>query len=107
MPTRLTRMITLTDRAVRILEADWPVVAHTHDRIGDITYWLNVRMHRDGRTLVYAGKDPSHGRPWRGGVLLDPPPIYIPAAVRSIGELGTFPDHMIRVCIASLPATDI
>jgi hypothetical protein len=63
-----TRTITLTGRPpVRIDEDNWPVIAKAADKTWDNRYecqanrtwkwWINVRQHEDGRTIVYAGYD--------------------------------------------------
>lgn len=61
-----TRTITLTNRPpVKIREDAWPVIANASDKDYDNQYefqanrtwkwFINVRQHEDGRTLVYAG----------------------------------------------------
>jgi hypothetical protein len=50
--------------AVRIDDEDWPSVAHARVRRGDIECWLRVRMHADGRALVYGAAE-------RAGALRD------------------------------------
>jgi hypothetical protein len=60
-----TRVITLTDRQpVKIVEADWPLIASAKDAWCDNEYdfqafrktvwFLGVRQHADGRAIVYA-----------------------------------------------------
>jgi len=122
-----TRTITLTDRTpVRIAEDAWPLVAEATDNsfagndYGRLrqalarnevdTYSLRVRQHADGRTLVYGvlcGATVWTGTTdHRGGELL-PDGSDIPAAIRRVGEECGLPDHVIRECIADLPAEEI
>lgn len=143
--TPKTRTITLTDRPpVRIREAEWPIIASARGdsyrgdpsrhsqalRQGECDeYWLRVRQHADGRTIVYgvldaaiaAWRQPAGGESRRGGVLLTPPegratdprdvtPIIWPGiidAIRRVGEDCHLPESVIRECIADLPAEEI
>ena len=70
-----TRTITLTNRPpVRITEERWPIIAEAVDEQYDNEFrfqanrtsdwWIRVRQHEDGRTLVYAGYD--YGTNWQG-----------------------------------------
>ena len=120
MDTTKTRTITLTDRPpVRIREADWPVIASA---VGDSRtrpeepdyetddYAVRVRQHADGRTIVYSVVDGA--TTWTGtesrreGELLDAG-ADVAAAIRRVGEEAEIPDHLIRDCIADLPAVEL
>jgi len=126
-----TRIVTLTGRPpVRIVEAEWPVIAQGDgDSYGDgdgarhsqavhrgevDEYTMRVRQHADGRTLVYGALSAAaaawgagaEGEDWRGGRLLGPG-ADIASAIRTVGEEGHIPDHIIRECIAGLPAEDL
>ena len=126
------RTITLTDRApVEIDANEWPTIAiasgdsysgsdyakHQQARSqGEIdTYTLRARKHADGRVLVYGVLDaaiaawqaPAGGEDRRAGALLAPANGNIAATIRSVGEQCRIPDHVIRDCIASLPAERI
>jgi len=121
------RTITLTDRRpVKIIEDEWPVLARaTGDSyqgddyarrqqaqaIGELDdYYLYVRQHAEGRTIVYGILDAANA--WtcsesrRGGQLLDAG-ADIAAAIREVGEDCGLPDSVIRECIADLPAEEI
>ena len=126
-----TRIITLTDRPpVRIVEDEWPVVVSaTGDsyRGNDCArhqqalsqgecdeYWLMVRQHQDGRSIVYARLDaaiaawhqPAGGENWRGGALL-PAGGNLAAVLRRVGEAAGLPVSLIRDAIAGLPPENI
>jgi hypothetical protein len=125
--TPKTRTITLTDRPpVKINEADWPILAEGSgntfegvepgrrrqaDENGDVEkWWLLVRQHADGRTIVYGIVEAScfqdSREDWRGGELL-PAGSDLAAAIRRVGESGHLPDRIIRECIADLPAEEL
>lgn len=106
-----TRVITLTGRApVRIVEADWPLIARASDHDGyvasqaDRTWTLRVRQHDDGRTIVYGVYSTS----WQGerdeaaGELLDAGED-IPAAIHRVAE-SCGCERLVAACIADLPA---
>lgn len=129
------RTITLTDRApVRILETDWPVIAHGsyawHDnqhrsqanRTKDIN--IRVRQHDDGRAIVYGVYDYSTS--WQGASGLEVKAGVMCAfgadlagAVREVGEqlIGRLTEHgsedvahvhdAVAECIGDLPAVDL
>lgn len=124
--TTKTRIITLTNRApVSIVEADWPIIAvGKDDSYGSIDpcchqqalsqgqldeYSLRVRMHADGRVIVYGVLSSAEAwtgtEDWRGGELLDTSDD-IAAAIRRVGE-PRIPDSVIRECIADLPAVEL
>lgn len=123
-----TRTITMTDRPpVRIRPDDWPIVAAAdgdsftgsdparHQQAlqrGEVDkYVLKVRRHANGRTIVYGTlrsahpgwNQPAGGIDWRGGELLADGENE-PAAIRRVGEDAGIPEHLIRECIADLPA---
>ena len=142
-----TRTITLTDHPpVTIQEDAWPIIAEAKVEVNRrgttplppyecAAWWLIVRQHADGRTLVYGVADaPSRGWPthgcvnWKGGVLLIPGEIHarhlgLPArgdegateglvsAIKWVGaclcDEGGAPANVVRECIASLPAEPI
>jgi hypothetical protein len=125
------RTITLTARPpVRIEEGEWPVIARgsgdsyaggdfgKHRQAlaqGEVdTYSLRVRMHADGRHLVYgvlvsanaAWRAPAGGECRRGGELLDKEEDVVSAILR-VGEDLHIPDGVVRECIADLPAEEL
>lgn len=125
------RTITLTGRPpVAIAEGDWPLVANARDCQRDteqycdansVSRWfIGVRQHRDGRTLVYAtykftcnfGDDVNIRR----GVLLNAgsDPIKavetVCAQMRSAAHYGNDAsrwDELEHECIADFPAVAI
>lgn len=119
-----TRTITLTGRApVKINDAQWPVLAEAggdayvgtdsairtqlRQRSEIDTYTLKVRQHADGRALVYGVMDAAYGSTgYRGGELLTRTDD-IATAIRRVGESCKLPEHIIRECIADLPAEEI
>jgi hypothetical protein len=134
-----TRKVTLTGRApVSIVEEEWPVVASAsgdsysgcdygryQQALGQgecDRYYLTVRQHADGRTLVYgvldaaisARNQPARGEDRRGGYLLKPGDGMAPmseedlaARIRQVGEECELPDSIIRECVADLPAEEL
>ena len=127
--TPATRTITLTDRQpVTISDADWPSIASAaHDwHEGEFKHqanrhrsgWLRVRLHADGRAIVY-GRD-TYSTVWQGeddhdlraGVLLAAG-ADLPAEIRRVAESliergGWDGLHEIaQDCIADLPAERI
>jgi hypothetical protein len=131
MTTTITksRTITLTGRApVKVVEADWPVIAHGNSEQFDNEFRfqafettdidLRVRQHADGRAIVYGVYDHDTRHPgdecalWRCGVLLEPG-ADLAAAVQEVGdELLTLSDDkdvvaVTRACIADLPPVAI
>jgi hypothetical protein len=114
-----TRVITLTDRApVRIVEADWPIVASARRHDGAVEcqanhqWHLTVRQHADGRALVYGSERAGDGgvfagyEPAMAGELLAAGDD-VAAAVRRVGEESRCSDGMVSECIADLPAEDL
>lgn len=125
------RIITLTDRPpVRIIEADWPVIAsatyRAHD--GQIECQANrrwdgairVRQHADGRAIIYATA--SYDSQWqgergyslRGGEILQAGSDLAAAISRVHASLedagvdtGRGWDALAAECIADLPAEDL
>ena len=127
-PSTKTRMITLTGRRpVKIVEADWPVIAQgsgsEHD--GQVEcqanrawkVWMKVRQHADGRAIVYGCAEyESHFQAERdyaerAGMLLDAGED-IAAAIGDVGhalrEVAEDQSDRIgaveRMCVADLPA---
>lgn len=118
-----TRTITLTDRApVRIVEAEWPVIAAGKDHDWDGEHLsqatrqtesaIRVRQHADGRAIVYAVV--RHTTQWQGerstearaGEVLAAGDD-VPAAIRRVGVAAAVADHVIAACIADLPPVDL
>jgi hypothetical protein len=119
--------ITLTDRPpVRVDKAQWGILASgsgdswgsgDYSRYrqalgqGELdTYKLIVRLHKDGRAIVYgifnAATVWTGNEDFRGGELL-PADADLAAAIRRVGTLCGLPDSVIRECIADLPAEEI
>jgi hypothetical protein len=121
------RTITLTNRPpVKINEDNWPKIASADDYISDgeyhfqsfrhTKYWLTVRQHEDGRTIVYAVYDhdtvyqTERSEAARRGVLLNADQATTDQIVEAIREvasdmpLGDLWDQLADECIASLPA---
>lgn len=110
-----TRTITLTDRPpVRISESAWPVIARSRDHDGEVEvqanrrYYLTVRKHADGRTIVYGSYTSqfAHEPDLSAGELLDEG-ADVARAIRRVGERVTCASAMIDDCIADLPAEDL
>lgn len=121
-----TRIITLTDaRPVKIVEADWPVVA-VAKTFGDghievqanWTKAIRVREHSDGRRIVYGTHDRGPGgmhmgfRGAAGGSIV--PPIggkpddeATIRAIRSVADEVIDDVQLGDECIADLPAEEI
>lgn len=129
-PTNTCKII-LTDRApVRIVGADWPVIAEAGDghpcgeqaQNGFVDWAVKVRKHSDGRILVYAwceGACQCDLHADECGELLAPG-ADIPAAIRRVtagfaatqssryGEEDRIDGaRLARACIAELPAETI
>ena len=130
-----TRTITLTDRPpVKIDEDNWPVIASAKDYEHDgqvecqanqkSSWWIKVRQHEDGRTLVYAGY--SYDTNWQnarslahkhGQRLPSGPVDDICHAIKSVcadmeagehdGDDASRWKRLGDECIADLPAEDI
>lgn len=126
-PPSKTRKITLSDRApVTVVERDWPVIAKaTGDSCDSFDYarhqqavsrgecdryYLTVRQHEDGRSVVYAVLDAAtawtHSETRREGQVLDAG-ANVASAIRTVGERCGLPDSVIRDCIAALPAEQL
>lgn len=125
-----TLTITLTDRPpVRIVKADWPIVAEVRGDDASLelardpgrynqalyngeltTYRLVVRQHADGRALVYGVRTGGYRTSdWRGGELLPATNRVrtVADSIRAVGIEGAMPDYVIRNCIADLPAEQL
>ena len=107
--------ITLFDRRpVKILKADWPLVAQTKDwdnqyeSQANRTSTLRVRQHSDGRAIIYG----IHETAWqgesnrRGGEMVSSG-SDIPHIIRRVGERLGFSVEIIDHCIATLPAEEV
>jgi hypothetical protein len=113
--TNTKRTITLTDHApVTVREDAWPIIAQARWWRGEIEHqadrkwWMKVRRHADGRTIVYGGYQTR----WQGesdrkaGALLDnDKPTII--TIRIIADDLNAPEELVRELIADLPAVEI
>jgi hypothetical protein len=131
-----TRTITLTGRPpVKIDDADWNIIANASDSGHDgqvesqanrkSSWWIKVRQHVDGRTIVYAGY--SHSSNWQGercyeakrGVMLpkETTAEAICDAIREVRDDIASAEHyegdesrwptLAAECIASMPAEEL
>ncbi len=109
------RIITLSDRApVRIHEHEWPIIASSRDMEvegGETSrWWLTVRRHEDGRTIVYARLETQNEEgpleKLTGGQLLEKG-ANVAGAIRAVGAECHCSAAMIGRCIAGLPAEDL
>jgi len=122
--------ITLTGKPpVKINKADWPILAEASDndthgaQIGnepnrETDWWLKVRQHADGRTIVYGVY--SYDTHFQGerrddarrGELLEPGADVLEGIQRVASDLeeyvkdGAFA-RLAQECIANLPAVEI
>jgi hypothetical protein len=110
-----TLTITLTERPpVKIIKSEWPKIADARDHDGQYIsqanrkWYLNVRQHADGRTIVYGIYDThfAQEKDLRGGELLDPGEDIARAIVRVAEHLG-FRRQLADECISRLPAEEI
>jgi len=113
------RTITLTGRPpVRILEAEWPVIADArwrdHEGQHDRRASLKVRQHADGRAIVYGVWDYEiTWQLYRAGVLLDPGADLASAITEvalSLADRGADEARMRDLahgCTADLPAEEL
>ena len=110
-----TRTITLTDRPpVQIVQADWPVIARDSQHDGrefecqaNRWWWITVRRHADGRTIVYGRSDSN----WQGehsqhaGYLMHTyESLDVVRAIHDVSEAIDAPKRMAGQVIAELPA---
>jgi hypothetical protein len=109
------RTITLSERPpVRIHENDWPILTSARETENEgeeiIHWWLTVRRHVDGRTIVYArmeiSNDATKPRNVTGGEVL-PKGADIAFSLSRIGRECHCPSDMIAHCVADLPAQDL
>lgn len=109
------RTITLTNHApVTIREDTWPIISSARWWRGEIEsqadrkWWMKVRRHADGRTIVYGGYQTK----WQGeadrkaGELLDSDKPTVITIRLVADDLGA-PDDLVRAMIADLPAVEI
>lgn len=104
-------------RPMRISKAEWPRIARVSDHDGEVEcqanrrWWINVRQHSDGRTLVYGGMSSN----WRGerdregGFLLAPDEArddetLVRTIRRVAGIIGR--DDLAQGCISDLPPSE-
>ena len=112
--------VTLTNRPpVRINPDNWPVIASAKRHDGQVeckantVYYVKVRQHEDGRTIVYGAKTAGNGGQYasfheaRAGVLLENGEIE--AIVSAIHEVAVNAecDDLADDCIADLPAEEL
>jgi hypothetical protein len=122
------RTITMTDRPpVQIRECEWPEIASAiDDDCGETDYakrrqalaqgsadryYLRVRRHADGRSIVYgvldaaaaAWRREAGGHDIRAGEVLEPGDDIV-AALHRVGMACEFPERVIAEAIAALPA---
>lgn len=106
MPDKF-RTITLTGhQPVQIRESLWPEIAMT----GDDHQWLRIRMHADGRVLVYGGSVDRGGHTGiRAGELLWPEMPLVPAIHRVAAQISQAIDQpsIAAPTIAQLSAVDV
>lgn len=117
--------ITLTDRPpVRICTTDWPQIASYLDHDGAVEcqanhqWWLRVRQHADGRTIVYGAYTGGPGgtradfRACRAGVLLQKRDMRMSCAddiicsIHAVAQTINCPE-IAQYVIADLPAVEI
>lgn len=114
-----TRTITLTGRPpVRVSEDVWPIIASARRHDGKVEcqanhcWYLTVRQHADGRTIVYASEQAGSGGVYQGyegataGEVLDAGQDVASAIIR-VGTDARCSRAMIDDCIADLPAEDL
>jgi len=113
-----TITITMTDRApLRVTKDTWPLIASAsghdgqHASQANHAWYLNVRQHADGRSLVYGAHDEGPGgshsgfRPrWAG--FLTPSTDGVVRAIRRVEELLGVPG-LGDECISDLPAEQL
>jgi hypothetical protein len=117
-------VITLTGQApVRILKADWDIIALGENWIGDTktgapTWSVAVRRHRDGRMIVYAISRAVSGVVRRAGEICDPSADAVDA-IKGVAiecflpgggvfaDLGLGPQACVEDCISGLPPVDL
>lgn len=91
--------------AVRIDDDAWPSVSHALTRAGNTECWIRVRMHADGRALVYGNIE-------RAGSLRDAKAAgqivaagdNLAAAVVLVGERLAADEACVMQVIAGLPS---
>ena len=110
--------VTMTDRApISIGKADWPLIASARGFSGEhrcqsATVWyLCVRLHADGRALVYGGHREGPGgshsgfrEVWSGFLVASADEIV--GAIRRVEELLGVPG-LGDECISDLPAEQL
>lgn len=113
------RSITLTGRPpVKVQEDLWPIIARARRHDGEVEYqanrkwYLAVRQHADGRTIVYGSEQAGNGGVHRGyeearaGEIVAPGGDVASAIIR-VGEDARCSKAMQDDCIADLPAVDL
>jgi hypothetical protein len=111
------RTITLTGRPpVTIKDSEWRVIAVASHHDGQVasqanrTWWIRVRQHDDGRTLVYGCHESSfQNEPnLRAGFLLPADDgSAIADAIYRVADEITAARWVAESCIADLPAEEI
>lgn len=111
--------ITLSDAPpVRVRADEWPIVARADDHDGAVecqanhVWWILVRRHVDGRTIVYGDLDSGPGgvhAGWRGAsagyLLRDADPEATIRAIRRVA--GVVGEDLGDRVIADLPPVDL
>lgn len=110
--------ITLSDRPPVTVNKDaWPVIASDssfngqHKCQANRVWWIRVRQHEDGRTLVYGAEETGNGgmpigyRETYAGFLLAAGEDIVRAIRRVAGAIGH--EEMAGAVIADLPAEDL
>ena len=123
-------VIKMTARApLRFKADDWPVLAYADgDSRNDLRpgprndarqrgqadlYFLLVRQHADGRSLIYGQlkaayaryEQPAGGESFHAGYLV-PRPSEIISAIECVGDECRLPAYLVRDCISNLPPED-
>lgn len=108
-------------RPVRINSEEWPGIARGTGHTGanechaNEDWWIRVRQHADGRTIVYAGRDAGPGgmptgyQSKRAGALLTAEQARnsLEATIRQIADEAGLPPRTAQDCIADLPPEEL
>ena len=125
------RIIKMTARApLRFNVDEWPILAYADDDSRDDLrpgsryharqrgqadlYFLMVRQHADGRSLIYGQlkaafpqfEQPAEGESFHAGYLVRKPSETI-STIERVGDECRLPAYLIRDCISRLPPEDL